>query len=155
MSVLDTDPRVGRAQDPRQWDFETAHMALLHEKYDLGGARLPMPLNAERMHERLECLSEELTELATAVLEDDFPGMVDALVDLVVFAKGTAVLLGLPWAALFDDVMRANNGKVRGVGHRGHAVDLVKPPGWVGPKTEDILARHGWRPARSDEGGGR
>lgn len=145
ISVLDTDPLLARYLDPRAYDHETAFVAAMHGKYDLGVARQPTLLDRKRMLERLECLAEELSELATAVLEDDLPKIADALIDLTVFAKGTGVLLGLPWARLFDDVMRANNAKVRGVGHRGHAVDLVKPPGWQGPKTEEILEAYGWQ----------
>ena len=103
--------------------------------------------------ERLECLREERHELEPAFEQGDFAGAADALVDLVVFAKGTAVLMGLPWAALFDDVMRANMAKVRGVGHRGHAVDLVKPLGWQGPKTHEILEDHYWNPSSSERYG--
>jgi predicted HAD superfamily Cof-like phosphohydrolase len=103
-------------------------------------------LGTARLKQRLECLIEELMEFRAAVTDGNLPEMADALVDLVVFAKGTAVLLGLPWAALFDDVMRANLSKVRGVGKRGHKVDLVKPEGWRGPQTRDILFEHGWNP---------
>jgi len=152
-SVLDTNPTVGCALEPREYDHETAQVARMHGKFDLGHSRVPQQLDDQKMAERLECLSEELSELAAAFMNDDLPGMSDALVDLVVFAKGTAVLMGIPWAALFDDVMRANMAKVRGVGPRGHAVDLVKPEGWRGPETERILREHGWASA-SRAGGG-
>lgn len=119
----------------------------MHEKFDLGGTHVPsLNVGLKRMKERVECLQEELKEFADAVADGDLPAMADALIDLTVFAKGTAVLMGLPWACLFDDVMRANNAKVRGVGHRGHQVDLVKPPGWRGPQTEVILKAYGWTP---------
>ena len=68
----------------------------------------------------------------------------DALCDAVYFIKGTAIMLGLPWAQLWDDVQRANMTKVRGVGKRGHIVDLVKPPGWQGPRTYEILIAAGY-----------
>lgn len=130
----------------RRFDAEIGRVAKMHRKFDLGiqtspNLNVPQPLN-----ERITCLQEELLEFAAAVRLGDLPGMADALIDLVVFAKGTAVQLGLPWAELFDDVMRANMAKVRGVGKRGHAVDLIKPPGWQGPQTREILERHGWKP---------
>lgn len=143
-TVLDVRPDLAPAGAPRACDHETLQVAAVHEKFGLGLSRVPTMLDPAKRLERYECLAEELKEFLDAAMADDLPAMADALVDLVVFAKGTAVLLGLPWAELFDDVMRANLAKVRGVGHRRHAVDLVKPPGWQGPKTEEILQRYGW-----------
>lgn len=77
----------------------------------------------------------------------DYPTMVDSLVDLVYFAKGTAVMMGVPWAPLFDDVQRANMAKVPGITHRGFLMDVKKPEGWVGPQTQTILERYGYNPS--------
>jgi predicted HAD superfamily Cof-like phosphohydrolase len=96
------------------------------------------------MDERAQCLMEEVKEFMEAIAVEDMAGMADALVDLVYFAKGTAAILGLPWRALFEDVHRANMAKVRGVGKRGFAVDLIKPEGWEGPKTMEILKHFGY-----------
>lgn len=134
------------APDNRYWDTETGQVAEMHRKFGLGEATKPTLKGTQPLVERLHCLEEELKELRDAMADNDLPGIADALVDLVVFAKGTAVQLGLPWAALFDDVMRANMAKVRGVGKRGHKVDLVKPEGWQGPETEEILRTYGWKP---------
>jgi hypothetical protein len=125
-------------------DAELLQVREMHEHFDLGVERVPTLEGRQPLLERIHCLQEELNELTTDYLDRDLPGIADALIDLVVFAKGTAVQLGLPWAALFDDVMRANMAKERGVGKRGHAVDLVKPLGWQGPKTAEILAKYGW-----------
>jgi len=141
-SVIDVRPN--ERLEPRAYDHETVQVATMHERFGLGLSRHPRLLTREKMTERLTCLREELEELAEAAATGDLAGMADALVDLVVFAKGTAVLMGLPWAALFDDVMRANLTKVRGVGPRGHKVDLVKPEGWRGPEGESILREHGF-----------
>lgn len=129
-------------------DRELADVADLHRKFSIlgDGPDGPAPLTEKLAKERVQCMSEELREFAEAIEAGDFPGMADALVDLVYFAKGTAVMMGLPWAELWADVHRANVSKVRGVGHRGHAVDLVKPPGWEGPKTEAILRKELWTP---------
>lgn len=132
----------------RSHDYEFAQVAEMHTKFGLGVATAgPSPTGTgQPMLERIACMKEELQEFSTACADHDFPGMADALIDLVVFAKGTAVQLGLPWAELWEDVMRANMAKERGVGKRGHAVDLVKPMGWQGPKTVEILQKHGWKP---------
>ena len=116
----------------------------MHRHFVLGESPVPQFGGAQPWVERFDCLREELDELELAINEGDLPDAADALVDLVVFAMGTAVQRGLPWQALWDDVHRANMAKVRGIGRRGHAVDLVKPPGWVGPRTAEILRAQGW-----------
>jgi predicted HAD superfamily Cof-like phosphohydrolase len=69
--------------------------------------------------------------------------MADALVDLVYVALGTAVQLGLPWRALWDDVHAANMRKAEGEA-TDHKLGIVKPPGWVGPRTLGILRSAGY-----------
>jgi predicted HAD superfamily Cof-like phosphohydrolase len=81
----------------------------------------------------LECDTQDLGEQA------------DALVDLVYVAKGTAIMLGLPWDMLWDDVQRANMAKVHGIGKRGHLMDAIKPAGWEPPITDEILKSAGYR----------
>ena len=98
---------------------------------------------------RLRALSEELEELEDGYKELDLSKIADALVDLVVFAMGTATLHHLPWEELFADVQRANTSKVvqftdQKDRNGGGSIDLVKPAGWEGPKTEEILKKHGW-----------
>lgn len=116
----------------------------LHAKFDLGIATTPSLESKQKLNERLDFLFEELEEMDKAYRTGDFPGIADALVDLVVVALGTAIQLGLPWDELWNDVQRANLAKVRGVGPRGHAVDLIKPEGWVPPQTLEILRKAGW-----------
>ena len=115
-----------------------------HEKFDLLRHSSPVHLTQRKLDERVECMQEELTEFSTAVQTQDLAAMADALVDLVYFALGTAVMLGLPWVELWDDVQRANMGKVRGETKRGHRVDVTKPPSWKGPRTREILDKFGY-----------
>ena len=104
----------------------------------------PTHLTKSKLGERIQCLHEELDEFKEACDKQDLAAQADALVDLVYFAKGTANMLGLPWSELWDDVHAANMEKKRGVGKRGHAVDCVKPAGWVPPQTELILKNAGY-----------
>jgi predicted HAD superfamily Cof-like phosphohydrolase len=56
---------------------------------------------------RAKFLQEELDEFISSDEQDDLEGAVDALVDLVYVAYGTALLLGISpeaWQELFDDV---------------------------------------------------
>lgn len=154
-----------RRSPRRVADKEFQDVRQMHLKFNLGVGDAPSASGMQPLAERLNFLLEELLEAGEAAglhLLDhptdgltfcpftdpkpvNLPGVADALVDLVVVAKGTGVQLALPWEALWDDVHRANMAKERGVGPRGHAVDLVKPEGWVGPKTEEILRKHGWK----------
>lgn len=102
----------------------------------------PVHLTQRKLGERIEFMQEELDEFKTAVETQDLVGLADALIDLVYVAKGTAVMLNLPWNVLWAEVHRANMDKVRGSTKRGHAVDVTKPAGWRAPVHDDILAGH-------------
>jgi predicted HAD superfamily Cof-like phosphohydrolase len=116
----------------------------------------PQHLTNEKLKERIEFIFEEFmefvqgagfllceTDTGIAFMKSSEPQnmveMADALIDLVYIAKGTAIMMGLPWEELWSDVQRANMSKERGVGKRGHLVDVIKPEGWVGPRTLEIL----------------
>lgn len=85
-------------------------------------------------------LREELLEFDAACQRDDLPEAADALIDLVVVAMGTAVMMGLPWEALWADVQRANMAKERVTSDRAHGgFDLGKPEGWEPPRSARII----------------
>lgn len=136
-------------------DFQEKFGHLSHYK--------PTKLTKRKLLERIKFMQEELDEFTRGcgitrmhgalTPEDvyyddggvqDFAEQADALVDLVYVALGSAVMLGLPWQELWDDVQRANMAKERGISHRGNLVDCIKPPGWVPPKTEEILVQAGY-----------
>lgn len=129
--------RLGRALIGR--DKEMEDVRAFHEKFGQLNNYEPGFLTRRKLEERARFLQEELDELLAAPTLDL---QADALVDLVYVAKGTAVMMGLPWTALWDDVQRANMAKVRGMTHRGNLVDVCKPDGWVGPRGAWILACH-------------
>lgn len=147
---------------------EFADVDAFHEKFQLLRFQKPGHLTKGKLKERVEFMQEELIEFVEAcglslfvnehayehVVEvtewdhtnQDLAKQADALVDLVYVALGTAVMLGLPWDWLWNDVQRANMAKVRGMTKRGHAVDVTKPPGWQGPQTQRILDLAGYNP---------
>ena len=126
----------------------------MHDHFDLGvGEQDPDPsprlLAVKDMERRIRFLQEELNELIAGAARNELPEVADALIDIVGVAMGTAVMMGLPWRALWDDVLRANMEKERdesgSLGGRGAGgVDLKKPTGWAPPKTSHILEAHGW-----------
>jgi predicted HAD superfamily Cof-like phosphohydrolase len=124
----------------------------------------PVHLTKRKLLERIKFLQEELDEFTESCgisvitsiegvrqyeideRNQDLPLQSDALVDLTYVALGTGVMMGLPWQELWDDVHRANMEKVRGIGTRGNLVDCIKPEGWQGPKTLEILLAAGYDP---------
>lgn len=122
-------------------DNELEDVRRFQEKFRQLSFYHPGFLTRRKLEERARFLQEELNELLDATTLED---QADALVDLVYVAKGTAVMMGLPWPELWDDVQRANMAKVRGATHRGNLVDVKKPPGWQPPNGAAILYQAGW-----------
>jgi predicted HAD superfamily Cof-like phosphohydrolase len=131
-----------------------------HEKFSLLAHDAPVHLTRRKLAERANFMLEELKEFADAAglvfdpekeefrpsrarLDQDLELQADALVDIAYVVLGTAVQLGLPWSALWDDVQRANLAKVRGDSDRTY-IDVVKPPGWEPPRTEAVLREAGY-----------
>lgn len=133
MSIEDTFGPLSNFED----------VAAFHEKFGLTYDGKPRLLDSETSRFRLKFLEEELMEFRVSVISDDLPGMADALVDLVYVAMGTAYQMGLPWQHLWDEIQRANMGKVRASSEaeskRGSSLDVIKPTGWKGPDIEGVL----------------
>lgn len=117
----------------------------MHEKYNFPIASRPTRLDVDTLAHRIRCLQEEIDEFCEA---QDLAEQADALIDLVYFALGTAIMMGLPWETLWNDVHRANMAKVKGMTKRGFDNDLQKPYGWIPPKTQEILDGHSNHPQR-------
>lgn len=164
-AMISDDVSESTTIKPRSKEF--ADVGQFLTKFGMLQFDTPGHLSAGKLKERIELLQEELDEFIEAagfkwspghgyVEYDpiDNPGaqhlgnQADALVDLVYIALGTAHMLGLPWDWLWDDVQRANMAKVRGVKPgRDHAVDVIKPDGWLGPQTNRILELAGYKHA--------
>lgn len=125
-----------------------------HQKFDVNPSEdrphFPPP---DVIDYRVRFLQEELNEFQTSYEQNDMPGMVDALIDLLYVLNGTAYLMGISplcWRECWDEVQRANMTKVRATSaadprsKRKHSLDVVKPEGWVGPDHLPILRRHGY-----------
>ena len=120
-----------------------------HEKFKLPVAQGEIrQLPQDLLYFRANFLKEELAEFVLAMpswtTPADHAKMFDALLDLVYVALGTAHLLGYPWEQGWNLVQAANMAKVRALrpedSKRGSAWDVVKPPGWVAPDIESLLA---------------
>lgn len=117
-----------------------------HTKFNLEGPNYPINLPLDVADFRIKFMQEELNEYIKATAEGDMEGQLDALVDLVYVALGTAYLSGFPFQAAWDEVHSCNMMKMRagpnGEGSkRGSPHDVIKPEGWKGPNYSKILTQ--------------
>jgi predicted HAD superfamily Cof-like phosphohydrolase len=118
-----------------------ADVEKFHEKFGLEYNDYPRPLSIPEKNFRLVCLREEVQEYADA---DNLEGEMDALVDLVYFALGTAYRHGFD---RFDEAWKrvhtANMAKVVATNakqsKRKYKGDIVKPKGWKSPVLDDLV----------------
>ena len=133
---------------------DVAHFA---KKFGLTYDGRPRVLTGELGEFRLRFLEEELDEYKVAHYKATYDlqfrpegvaghleDMLDALVDLVYVAVGTAQLAGLPFDEAWRRVHEANMRKVRATtpSERGGMYDVVKPPGWEPPRHLDLVQDH-------------
>lgn len=102
----------------------------------------PQVLGEQRRAWANAALQEELKEFNEAAEADDALEAADALIDLIYFALGRLVEMGVPATAVMDEVQRANMDKERGElskrpGSMGH--DAIKPTGWQAPDHAWLL----------------
>jgi predicted HAD superfamily Cof-like phosphohydrolase len=122
-----------------------------HQKFGLPAFETrPRDWDDELVDYRYKFLKEELDEFAEGVLDKDHAKMLDALIDLVYVAAGTAHLLGYPWYTGWDRVQTANMAKIRAAkdgsdSKRGSSWDVVKPEGWTPPNIEEVLRIYGFK----------
>lgn len=90
-------------------------------------------------------IKEEMDEYCDAVDDHDFIGQIDAMIDLIYFAAGGLVRMGVPADVskkMFEHVHNCNMQKHKGKKDSREKVielDAFKPEGWVGPE-EGIAA---------------
>ena len=101
----------------------------------------PRDLTPDEVAFRVAFLEEELGEYRDALEDGDRIGQLDALVDLVYVAIGTARLFhGFNFDEAWRRVHVANLAKAGGgLGKRGHPVDIGKPEGWQPADLFDLV----------------
>jgi predicted HAD superfamily Cof-like phosphohydrolase len=114
-----------------------------HKKYGFEkNEKIDIPSNSELINFRTAFLMEELAEYTNAITKKDAAGALDALVDIVYIALGTAWLFNLPFEKAWNEVQKANMSKIRAkdkTGKRGTKFDVVKPKDWKAPNIEKII----------------
>ena len=104
--------------------------------------------DAEKLNFRiLGLLTEEYEEILLALHEKNAEELVDGLIDLIVIAIGTLELSEVHTRQAWDEVMKANMQKKRGIKStrpNSNGFDLIKLPDWVPPDHTDnvgVLAK--------------
>jgi len=114
-----------------------------HKKYGFEkNEKVDIPDNNELINFRTAFLMEELAEYTNAITKKDAAGALDALVDIVYIALGTAWLFNLPFEKAWNEVQKANMSKIRAkdkTGKRGTKFDVIKPKDWKAPNIEKII----------------
>lgn len=105
-----------------------------HDKFELKQD----PSNLEYQKARIAHMTEELTEYIKAVNSEDREAQLDALVDLVYVALGTAHIDAFEFDKAFECVHTANMQKIRQASDRSKW-DVVKPEGWQAPNLKEFI----------------
>ena len=107
-----------------------------HEVFGHPVSDAPVALAAGRVAARSGWLREEIEEFERAA---DIYGQADAMIDLIYFALGALVEMGVKPGSIFDIVHEANMGKLWGDGEvrrRESDGKVIKPPGWADPEPK-------------------
>lgn len=100
-------------------------------------------LDQEMERLRVTQMLEEINEFLVARQSGDREKQLDALIDLVYFALGTAYLLEFEFPRGWAKVQEANMQKIRAKfsseSKRESDYDVIKPPGWQAPDLSDCV----------------
>jgi len=114
-------------------------VAQFHETFEIGYFRGPRSLPEEEKDFRVRCLNEEVGEYIEA---KTIEAELDAIVDIVYFAMGTAYRQGLDFNEAFKRVHEANMAKElvseKNPSKRYFHLDVVKPLDWKPPNLKDL-----------------
>jgi hypothetical protein len=94
------------------------------------------------MKSRYAHMIEEVNEFQYSNNMSDIHGCVDALIDVVYIALGTANMLGLnedQWNECWDKVHAANMSKELSLDTEGHKLGVKKPANFIAPDFASVL----------------
>ena len=133
-----------------------ADVAAFHAKFGVPVLTKPTVPSAERVMLRCGLVTEEYSELVTAMgfrpygaIESeppvgpvDLPETADAIADLIYVLIGTAHEFGIPLAEVWRRVQDSNMAKEGGATRPDGKV--LKPQGWMAPDVAGALRQAGW-----------
>lgn len=118
-----------------------------HETFGLPVADTPQMAGIGLARQRHQMFLSEVSELGSAVLEGDLPGIAQELADVVYVAYGTALTYGIDLDAVIAEVHAANMTKL-GADGKPIMMDgkVQKGPYYMRPDVARVLARQGVEP---------
>ncbi|MDR1914223.1 MAG: hypothetical protein LBQ68_07075 [Clostridiales bacterium] len=118
----------------KQWEM----VRDFHERFNHFISETPRQLTEERVKARGKWMQEELNEFCEA---RNIYEQTDAMVDLIYFALGTMVEMGVKPDEVFEVVHNANMSKLweDGKPHYNEDGKTIKPQNWIDP--EPLLRR--------------
>lgn len=123
----------------KEWE----EVKLFHEKFNHPVSIYPRKMEKKRAKKRYAWMLEEINEFLEAVDEGDIVEQADAMIDVIYFALGTLVEMGIKPDKLFDIVQYANMSKLweDGKPHYNENGKVIKPTTWVDPheKLKEVI----------------
>ena len=112
----------------KQWEA----VREFHEKFNHPVGEVPNFLSQKRVEKRYDWMKEEIDEFVEAL---DLYEQADAMIDLIYFALGTLVEMGIKPENLFGVVQNANMSKLWPDGKPRYKKDgkVMKSKDWVDP----------------------
>ena len=119
----------------KEWE----DVKLFHEKFNHPVSNYPKKMDKERAKKRYNWMLEEIDEFLQAVEQGDIVEEADAMIDVIYFALGTLVEMGIRPDELFEIVQYANMSKLWEDGKPHYAEDgkTIKPVTWEDPHYKD------------------
>jgi len=116
-----------------EWDM----VREFHLRFNHPIGEAPKMLDADRVINRGKWMQEELDEFLES---ENMYEQADAMIDLIYFALGTLVEMGIPPDELFAIVHEANMKKLweDGMPHYNSDGKTIKPATWVDPQEKFI-----------------
>lgn len=116
-------------------DHEFKKVEEFHDAFSHPIQKRPTLLDRDRVSKRYSWMLEEIDEFKEA---GDIQEQADAMIDLIYFALGTMVEMGVSPKELFSIVHEANMSKIwpDGSPHFNKDGKVIKPEGWTDPKDK-------------------
>jgi predicted HAD superfamily Cof-like phosphohydrolase len=121
-------------------NYEYNEVKKFHEAFGHPVAEKPTVMDLERAKKRYSWLLEEINEFLDATNKADLYEQVDAMIDVIYFALGTLVEIGVPPAEIFTIVQKANMSKLWNDGKPHYKPDgkIMKPETWEDPHDKIV-----------------
>lgn len=121
---------------------EYNEVKIFHKNFNHPYSDKPQTLPLDRSKTRAAWMMEEINEFLEASKEQDIVEQADAMIDVIYFALGTLVEMGVEPDELFYIVQKANMSKLfpDGKPHYNEMGKVIKPEGWENPHLKLELA---------------